>query len=111
MLALGSMGGGHLSLYLISAPPGSPVTFNTLFEEARVCVAQLWGSEYPVEELLDDVENYRPLKFINECQILKLQVWQLGIAATKNEIEPGAMEETWFKIQRLGEVSQSGHMK
>lgn len=104
MLALGSMNGGQLSSYLMSVPADSPVFFNTLFEEARVCVAQLWGDAYPVEEILDDVENYRPLKFLNEGQILKLQVWELGILSRRGRANSGDMKETWNKIEHLGEV-------
>lgn len=104
MLALGSMNGGQLSLYLMSVPADSPVLFNTLFEEARVCVAQLWGSTYPVEELLDDIENYRPLKFLNEAQTLKLQVWKLGIASKRDRVDFEDMEQIWNRIEHLGEV-------
>lgn len=106
MLALGSMNGGRLSSYLMSVPAESPVFFNTIFEEARVCVAQLWGTAYPVEELLDDMENYRPLKFLNECQILKLRVWELGIASRRDQVEFEIMDETWTRIEHLGEASE-----
>lgn len=107
MLALGSMKGGQLSSYLMSVPANSPVLFNTLFEEARVCVAQIWGDAYPVEEILDDVENYRPLKFLNECQILKLQVWELGILSRRDRAIFEDMKETWTRIEHLGEVSST----
>lgn len=107
MLALGGLSRGHLASYLISASKDSPVNFDTVFEEARICVPQLWGSEYPVEELLDDVENYRPLKLLAECQPLKLLTLELGILAKKGQIDSQRMNCLWSRIQHLEEVSKT----
>lgn len=104
MLAMASMSRGQLASYLMSAPINSPVNFNNLFEDARVCVPQLWGPAYPVEELLDDVQNYRPLKFLGECQELKLVTWEVGVLARRGYVEPQRIESLWTKIQHLEEV-------
>lgn len=98
------MGGGRLASYLVSAPKESPVQFSNVFEEARVCLPQIWGSEYPVDELIDDVENYRPLRLLFECQILKLATWELGVLARRGDIDPLKMHDLWCAIQRHEEV-------
>lgn len=99
------MSRGHLAAYLISAPKDSPVNFYTLFEQARVCVPQIWGSEYPVEEILDDIENYRPLRMLAECQELKLVTWELGNLIRMDQLHPQAMQDLWNRIQHFEEVS------
>ena len=102
MLALGGMGGGRLTTDLIIAPPESPVAFTRLFEEARVCMSHLWGSDYPTEELLDDIENYRPLKMLSMCTKLKLEVWKLGLAGDAASGPTGT--RIWNDIEEVGEV-------
>jgi len=106
MLALGGMGGGHLTTDLMNAPAESPVCYSRLFEESRVCVPQLWGSEYPAEELLDDIENYRPLKFLHACQELKLSVWRLGLGGTPmgDQAPRPNSRNLWREIVQVGEV-------
>lgn len=99
MLALGGAGDGGLSFDLMRAPVNSPVHFDRLFEEARVCVPQLWGTEYPVEELLDDIENYRPLKFVHTCQKLKLRIWKYG-----RSTDTKTREELMHDIETTGQV-------
>lgn len=104
MLALGGVSGGQLSMDLMRAPLDSPVHFDRLFEEARVCVPQLWDVEYPVDELLDDIENYRPLKFVHLCQKLKLRIWSLGRALIQNAADLEESYSVWEEIEQIGEV-------
>lgn len=99
MLALGGVSDGELSFDLMRAHTASPVNFDRLFEEARVCVPQLWGSDYPVEELLDDIENYRPLKFVNTCQKLKLRIWKFG-----RSMDQETQENLMRDIETTGQV-------
>lgn len=104
MLALGGLGDGRLSMDLINEPLESPVSFDRLFDEARVCVPQLWGSDYPIEELIDDIENYRPLKFLYACQKLKLRVWKTGKAVVSGAQEVVSTGVLWKDIEQLGQV-------
>lgn len=105
MLALGGQGDGKLSMYLMDEPSNSPISFDRLFEEVRVCVPQLWGAEYPAEELLDDIENYRPLKFLYSCQALKLRIWKTGRTIIQGEDHIDGGNELWEDITQLGQVS------
>lgn len=105
MLALGALGGGQLSLDLMEAPLDSPVHFDRLFEEARVCLPQFWDDEYPEGELLDDLENYRPLKFVHLCQKFKLRVWNLGKSIIQNGTNLEESQNLWNDLEQLGEVS------
>lgn len=98
------MNGGRLSLDLLSAPADSPVANDHLFEGARKCLPKIWGSDYPAEQLLDDVENYRGLYFLNTCQKLKLSVWRLGIAAGQGCAITEGKTWLWSKIQEAGDV-------
>ena len=104
MLSLGGLSDGRLSIDLMKAPEYSPVHFDRLFEEARVCLPQLWGVEYPVEELMDDIENYRPLKFVHACQKLKLRVLNFGKCTLGNMDHTDSAEDLWNTISSLGEV-------
>lgn len=61
-----------------------------------------------MEELLDDVENYRPLKLLAECQPLKLLTLDLGVLAKRGQLDSQRMENLWSRIQRLEEVGQFG---
>lgn len=98
------MNGGHLSLDLLSAPTQSPIAYDQVFEQARRCLPKIWGSEYPVEELLDDVENYRGLSFLTVCQKLKLSIWKLGVAAAQGTVADESKERLWKRIEDTGEV-------
>lgn len=106
ILALGNLnGGGHLSLDLLSAPAKSPIAYDQLFEQARRCLPKIWGSEYPIEELLDDVENYRGLSFLTVCQKLKLSIWKFGVAKAQEKPVEGSAEGLWRRIEETGDVS------
>lgn len=105
ILALGNMNGGHLSLDLMAAPAKSPIAYEQIFEQARRCLPKVWGSEYPVEELLDDVENYRGLSFLTMCQTLKLSIWKLGLAKARGMVVDESKEQLWRRIEETGEVS------
>ena len=67
-------------------------------------VPQLWDTEYPVNELLDDIENYRPLKLVHLCQKFKLRVWKLGKSIVQNTGSED-IHDLWNEIEQLGEVS------
>lgn len=101
------MNGGELSLDLLKAPAVSPVAYDQVFEQARRCLPKIWGPEYPIEELMDDVENYRGLSFLTVCQKLKLSVWKLGIAAARGHLVDESKMRLWNRIEETGEVSRT----
>jgi len=59
---------------------------------------------YPVEQLMDDLENYRGLSLIQHCQKLRLNVLNLGIASRNGFLNENSVANLWRKIQSVGEV-------
>lgn len=103
-LAMRNFKAGQLSLDLFKAPASSEISQDRLFEEARVCLPKIYGSRYPVEEYMDDIENYRALHFNNRCQRLKLNVMSLGIAARNGPVDRIMVKLLEDQIHRLGLV-------
>lgn len=103
-LALSNLNGGQLCLDLMSVPRDSPLSYDRIWEAARVCLPKLWGGEYPAEEILDDVENYRGLSFLQAGQKLKLSVWQLVVAAGKGDDVKESRQRLQKRIEQIGDV-------
>jgi hypothetical protein len=101
---LGNVGGGQLSANMMLEPPGSPISHDRIWREARVCLVRIWGSEYPAAEILDDLENYRGLDLLQECQKLKMTTWMLGTSATADAIPEHEKECLWRSMEILGKV-------
>jgi hypothetical protein len=95
---------GKLSLDLLLAPPTQSVSADRLFEEARVCLPKIYGSEYPVQEFMDDIENYRALSLLHKSQRIKLEVLSLGIASREVPVDKRMMSQLGDQIQRMGQV-------
>lgn len=105
-LALGNMRGGQLSLDLLSLPPDSPLAYDRIWEGARLCLPKLWGPEYPHEEILDDVENYRGLSFLHQVQKLKLSLWRLGLVQGQGKRIDESKRRLWQRIEEIKQVCQ-----
>lgn len=101
------MNGGQLSFDLLSLPPDSPLAYDRIWESARVCLPKLWGSEYPHEEILDDVENYRGLNFLHEVQKLKLSIWRLGLIQGQGTRMDHSKQSLWARSEEIREVRLS----
>ncbi|EXJ90894.1 hypothetical protein A1O1_04000 [Capronia coronata CBS 617.96] len=101
-LAMSNVNAGQLALDLFTAPPSAQISQDHLFDEARVCLPKIYGSAYPVEEYMDDIENYRALNLINKCQKLKLAILSLGIASKDGPIEQTAVKSIAAQIENLG---------
>jgi hypothetical protein len=73
---------------------------------ARIWGRCFWGSEYPDQEILDDIENYRALELSHHSLIVRHKIWQL---ATGNDHNVGAMrltsEKLFAEIMAIREVS------
>ncbi|KAJ9645413.1 hypothetical protein H2204_000992 [Knufia peltigerae] len=100
-LALGNLGVGQLTQELLQAD--SHLHQDRLFQEARTCLPRMWGPEYPAEQLLDDLENYRPLSFIQACAKLKVEVWNLGLALRGLTVNQSSLDQLWQKIKHNGQ--------
>ncbi|KIW19111.1 hypothetical protein PV08_03403 [Exophiala spinifera] len=101
-LALGNLGVGQLTQDLLKAD--SHLHQDRLFQAARTCLPRMWGPEYPAEQLLDDLENYRPLSFMQACAKLKVEVWTLGKALRSVAVDQSSLDQLWQKIKRDGEA-------
>lgn len=103
-LALGNLNGGQLSLDLLSLPSESPLFYDRVWESARLCLPKLWGADYPHEEILDDVENYRGLSFLHAVQKLKLSIWKLGITGEQGQPMQAIRQRLWDRIEEIQKV-------
>jgi hypothetical protein len=103
-LALGNLHGGDLAHHLLSQRADSHMHQDRLFQEARTCLPRIWGAEYPPEQLLDDIENYRPLSLLQACEKLKVDLWNLGITSKSVSVEQSDLDRLWQKIETAGQV-------
>lgn len=103
-LAFSSMAGGRLWLDLLSEDANSPVSYDGLFYSARSCLPKLWGAQYPVSELLDDLENYRPLHFLHLCQKPKLGILNLATSSDMGRSDRAGQQQLWKELTKLGDV-------
>lgn len=75
---------------------------------ARIWGRCFWGPEYPDQEILDDIENYRALEFSHHSFIMRHRIWQL---ATGNDHNVGAMrltsEKLFAEMMAIREVSST----
>ncbi|KIW65478.1 hypothetical protein, variant [Phialophora macrospora] len=102
-LALGSMNSGRLWMDLLSEDSDSPISYDALFYSARSCLPKLWGPQYPISELLDDLENYRPLHFLHLCQKPKLDILNLAKASSLGHNDKEGRQQLWKELTRLGD--------
>ena len=107
--ALGSMNGGKLWMDLLSEAADSPISYDGLFYSARSCLPRLWGAQYPISELLDDMENYRPLHFLHLCQKPKLGILNLANQSSLGHNDGEGRQQLWKNLKKLGEV-RTGHI-
>ncbi|EHY55849.1 hypothetical protein ABEF92_000895 [Exophiala dermatitidis] len=94
---------GKLSQDLYSAPANTSISMGRLFEEARVCLPKIYGSAYPVQEFMDDIENYRALSLLHRALKLKLNVLKLGMASMENPVDERTLRRMGNQIQSVGQ--------
>ncbi|EXJ73475.1 uncharacterized protein A1O5_03236 [Cladophialophora psammophila CBS 110553] len=102
-LAFSSMAGGRLWMDLLSEDADSPVSYDGLFYSARSCLPKLWGTQYPISELLDDLENYRPLHFLHLCQKPKLSILNLATSSDMGRSDRAGRQQLWKELTKLGD--------
>ncbi|KAH0843756.1 putative transcriptional regulatory protein [Fonsecaea pedrosoi] len=102
-LAFSSMASGKLWMDLLSEDADSPVSYDGLFYSARSCLPKLWGPQYPVSELLDDLENYRPLHLLHLCQKPKLSILNLAASPDMGRGDKAGRQRLWKELTKLGD--------
>ncbi|OJJ37920.1 hypothetical protein ASPWEDRAFT_39631 [Aspergillus wentii DTO 134E9] len=71
------------SLYDYVLNSGNPALHpDYLHKCARLWGRCFWGSQYPDQEVLDDVENHRGLELLHEGMGLRYKTWQLVVDPT-----------------------------
>ncbi len=94
---------------LLSEDVDSPVSYDGLFYSARSCLPKLWGAQYPTSEMLDDMENYRPLHFLHLCQKPKLGILNLANKSSLGQDDTEGRKQLWKELTKLGDVG-IGHV-
>ncbi|KAI1609279.1 hypothetical protein EDD37DRAFT_165553 [Exophiala viscosa] len=94
---------GQLSRDMQSAPAGSSISADRLFEDARVCLPKIYGSTYPVQEFMDDIENYRALSLLHRSSKIKLDVLRFGMTSAETSIDRRMLRLLGDQIQSVGQ--------
>lgn len=81
------------------------ISHERLFLSVRSVLPKIWGDEYPVPEILDDLENYRPLRLYHLCQGAKLEL--LRLARLPTGPDNVSLQTLWRHIQSFGDVSDN----
>ncbi|BDD60022.1 hypothetical protein MAP00_005189 [Monascus purpureus] len=72
-----------------------------LYRKSRLAGRHIWAGEYPENEVLDDIENYRPLELLHLNNLLRSRIWQLGVSRSEGqqtEDSPEMLMEDLTKI-------------
>lgn len=77
----------------------------------RSCYPTIWGAEYPTSELIDDMENYRPLHFLHLCQKPKLDILSLATTANHGQVDEGGRQRVSQRVKEIGEVGGDLHAR
>lgn len=81
------------------------ISHERLFLSGRSILPKIWGEDYPVTEILDDLENYRPLRLYHLCQGAKLEL--LRLARSTAGPDNVSLQRLWRHIQCFGDVSNN----
>lgn len=100
------MSSGQFCLDFLSRDAHDYISHEHLFLSVRSALPKIWGEQYPVSELVDDLENYRPLRLYHLCQGAKLELLRLARSTTREE---GSLKKLWGHVESFGDVSNAGH--
>ncbi|KAJ4328950.1 hypothetical protein N0V84_000520 [Fusarium piperis] len=103
--ATGNIHGGQLCMDFSSREASDYISHERLFHSGRSILPKIWGDDYPVAEILDDLENYRPLRLYHLCQGAKLELLRLARSATGPDNV--SLQRLWRHIQSFGDVSDN----
>ncbi|KAM5343627.1 hypothetical protein ACJ41O_012164 [Fusarium nematophilum] len=101
--ATGNIDGGRLCMDLSARDANDFVSHEYLFRSARSALPKIWGDIYPVAELIDDLENYRPLRLFHLCQGAKLEFLRLARSTTDGSEQRDSLQSLWRRIQNFGD--------
>lgn len=101
--ATGNINGGQLCMDLLSRDADDYISHERIFLSARSILPKIWGETYPVSELLDDLENYRPLRLFHLCQAAKLELMRLARSAIPDP-DAADVQKLWKHTQNFGDV-------
>ncbi|KAF4338410.1 transcriptional regulatory [Fusarium beomiforme] len=99
--ATGDMNSGQFCLDFLSRDAHDYISHEHLFLSVRSALPKLWGEQYPISELLDDLENYRPLRLHHLCQGSKLELLRLARSTTYNR--NGDLKKLWRHVESIGD--------
>uniref|UniRef100_A0A0C4DII4 Uncharacterized protein n=1 Tax=Fusarium oxysporum (strain Fo5176) TaxID=660025 RepID=A0A0C4DII4_FUSOF len=72
-----------------------------LYTFVRSALPKMWGEQYPISELLDDLENYRPLRLYHLCQGSKLELLRLARSTTHGGYDD--LKKLWRHVESFGD--------
>ncbi|GKU06128.1 transcription factor [Fusarium langsethiae] len=101
--ATGNINSGQLCLDFLSRDAHDYISHEHLFLSVRSALPKIWGEQYPVSELLDDLENYRPLRLYHLCQGAKLELLRLARSTTRDGPEEGSLKKLWRHVENFGD--------
>ena len=102
--ATGNTSSGQFCLDFLSRDAHDYISHEHLFLSVRSALPKIWGEQYPVSELVDDLENYRPLRLYHLCQGAKLELLRLARSTTREE---GSLKKLWGNVESFGDVSSA----
>lgn len=92
------------SLYDYVLNSGNPALHpDYLHKCARLWGRCFWGSQYPDQEVLDDVENHRGLELLHEGMGLRYKTWQLVVDPTASSY---TTESLFTEMMGIRDVSR-----
>ncbi|KAF5023415.1 hypothetical protein F66182_4515 [Fusarium sp. NRRL 66182] len=98
--ATSNMDSGQFCLDFLSRHAHDCISHEHLFLSVRSALPKIWGDSYPVSELLDDLENYRPLRLYHLCQGAKLELLRL---ARSEAADDNDLKRLWRQIESFGD--------
>ncbi|KAF0638933.1 hypothetical protein FPSE5266_06621 [Fusarium pseudograminearum] len=102
--ATGNINSGQFCLDFLSREAHDYISHEHLFLSVRSALPKMWGEHYPVSELLDDLENYRPLRLYHLCQGAKLELLRLARSTTHDGSEASSLKKLWRNVEHFGDV-------
>jgi hypothetical protein len=102
--ATGNPNSGQFCLDFLSRDAHDYISHEHLFLSVRSALPKIWGEQYPVYELLDDLENYRPLRLYHLCQGAKLELLRLARSTTHDVSEEDSLKKLWRHVEHFGDV-------
>lgn len=77
---------------------------NRLFTVARTSYHNIFGDSYPIEQMQDDLENYRPLELVHKEHSFRYRIWRLAEANERGQCCADAVESLFEDLEATGEV-------